>query len=139
MNSPGEVRATFALARLADRKAPREATRAGGAAGHLATQARVFKGSVGRLSARANLGLECSRRMRFGGEAAVGVLTLAIAAAVAQAAPPEAEAKTDSAIVVTGERVRRSLKDTPSSVAVFGKRDLEQMAAPDRIQDVLAL
>src|SRR5207253_8506800 len=35
--------------------------------------------------------------------------------------------------------VKRSLKDTPSSVAVFGKRDLERMAAPDRIQDVLVL
>src|SRR5437868_3454545 len=73
------------------------------------------------------------------GEAAVGVLTLAMAAAVAQAAPPEPEPKSDSAIVVTGERVKRSLKDTPSSVAVFGKRDIERMAAPDRIQDVLAL
>jgi outer membrane receptor protein involved in Fe transport len=41
-------------------------------------------------------------------------------------------------IIVTGERVKRSLKDTPSSVALFGKRDLEQMAAPDRIQDILA-
>ncbi|WP_028969430.1 TonB-dependent receptor [Sphingomonas sp. URHD0057] len=76
--------------------------------------------------------------MRFEGEAVVGVLTLAMAAAVAQAAPPGPEAKTDSAIVVTGERARRSLKETASSVAVFDKRDIEAMAAPDRVQDVLA-
>ena len=77
--------------------------------------------------------------MRFEGEAAVGVLTLAMAAAVAQAPPPEPEAKTDSAIVVTGERARRSLKETASSVAVFGQRDIDALAAPDRIQQLLAL
>jgi outer membrane receptor protein involved in Fe transport len=69
----------------------------------------------------------------------VGVWLIAIAAAAAQAPPADDAAKSDSEIVVTGERVKRSLKDTPSSVAVFDSRELERMAAPDRIQDVLAL
>jgi len=50
------------------------------------------------------------------------------------AAPPPETVKT---IVVTGERQKRSLKDTPSSVVVFGKRDLERLAAPDRLSELL--
>src|SRR6478609_4478538 len=78
--------------------------------------------------------------MLWGETGRVGVLILAMAVAAAQGAPPPDRADPDEgAIVVTGERVKRSLKDTPSSVAVFDNRKLEQMAAPDRIQDVLAL
>jgi outer membrane receptor protein involved in Fe transport len=63
-------------------------------------------------------------------------------AAGASALPPAAVPPPDppdrrETIVVTGERVKRSLKDTTSSVAVFDRRDLERMAAPDRMQDVL--
>jgi iron complex outermembrane receptor protein len=68
----------------------------------------------------------------------VGVWILAIAAAAAaQSVPPAGE--DPSAIIVTGERVKRSLKDTPSSVAVFDRRDLDRMAAPDRMQNLLAM
>lgn len=63
----------------------------------------------------------------------------AVCAAAVVAAQPAAPPDDQTNIVVTGERVRRSLKDTPSSVAVFGKRDLDRMAAPDRIQDILEL
>jgi outer membrane receptor protein involved in Fe transport len=64
---------------------------------------------------------------------------LIIAAAQAAAAPAPAAEFTAEEIIVTGERARRTLKDTPSSVAVFDKRDLDRMAAPDRIQQVLEL
>jgi iron complex outermembrane receptor protein len=40
-------------------------------------------------------------------------------------------------IVVTGERVRRSLKHTSSSVTVFGAQDFERLASPDRLQQLL--
>jgi outer membrane receptor protein involved in Fe transport len=43
-----------------------------------------------------------------------------------------------SEIVVTGERVRQTLKETPSSVAVFGRKDIDAAAAPDRIEQLLA-
>lgn len=67
----------------------------------------------------------------------VALLWLSAAAAAAQA-PPAADAPEDpSTIIVTGERARRSLKETPSSVTVFGKRDLEQQAATDRLQQLL--
>jgi len=49
--------------------------------------------------------------------------------------PPE----NPETILVTGERAKRSLKETPSSVAVFNSRDLDRMAAPDRIQNLLAM
>ena len=66
----------------------------------------------------------------------------AVAAATAQA--PVAPATTAGAenpqtIVVTGERQKRSLKDTPTSVMVFGRGDIDRMAAPDRLQEVLEL
>ena len=59
----------------------------------------------------------------------------ASAAAAAQASPSDAP----TSIIVTGERTKRSLKDTASSVAVFDERDLKRLAAPDRIQNVLAM
>ncbi len=67
------------------------------------------------------------------------VVFITAAAAAAQAAPPPSGADTPDRIIVTGERVKRSLKDTAASVAVFGAADLERMAAPDRIQQVLEL
>jgi len=60
--------------------------------------------------------------------------------AAASAAQPLAPAPDGpDTIVVTGERAKRSLKDTPSSVAVFDRRDLDRMAAPDRIQNLLEM
>jgi outer membrane receptor protein involved in Fe transport len=50
--------------------------------------------------------------------------------------PPPSPDPTE--IVVTGERVRQSLKDTPSSVAVRVRKDIDAAAAPDRIEQLLA-
>jgi outer membrane receptor protein involved in Fe transport len=64
---------------------------------------------------------------------------LIIAAAIA--APPSADAPkrdAEATIVVTGERAKRTLRDTPSSVAVVGRAEIEAAAA-DRVDDVLAL
>src|SRR5690349_16842826 len=70
----------------------------------------------------------------------VPLLCLALAAG-AKAAEPGAPAPPDNreTIVVTGERVKRSLKETPTSVTVFSKKDIDRMAAPDRIQQLLAM
>jgi outer membrane receptor protein involved in Fe transport len=59
----------------------------------------------------------------------------AMLAQAAAAPPPE---NREEEIVVTGERVRRSLKDTASSVAVVTSRELEAMPA-NRVEQVLAL
>src|SRR5947208_9035302 len=67
------------------------------------------------------------------------VLLLIAAAAVLQGAQPAKAPENPETIVVTGERVKRSLRDTPSSVVVFGKRDLERLAAPDRLSELLEL
>ena len=69
----------------------------------------------------------------------VAFFWLSAAAAAAASAPPQPAPDNPETIVVTGERAKRSLKDTPSSVAVFDKRDIERLAAPDRIQQLLAL
>ena len=70
----------------------------------------------------------------------MGVALLGLALAAAQGAVEgQSPIDRDGEIVVTGERVKRSLKDTPSSVAVFDKHELDRMAAPDRLADVLAL
>ena len=69
-------------------------------------------------------------------------LLAAIAALAAQPSPGQADAAVPDnpeSIIVTGERVKRSLKDTSSSVKVFDQRDLDRMAAPDRINQVLQL
>lgn len=42
-------------------------------------------------------------------------------------------------IVVTGERSQRSVKDTPSSVAVFRASDIDVLAAPNRLDQLLEL
>jgi outer membrane receptor protein involved in Fe transport len=62
-----------------------------------------------------------------------------IAAAEASATPAQLPTDKAEEIIVTGERAKRSLKDTPSSVQVLDKRDMDRMAAPDRIQNILAL
>ena len=67
------------------------------------------------------------------------VALLLMASAAVSGRSARSEEQQAETIVVTGERVKRSLKDTPSSVVVFDKRDLGRMAAPDRIQNLLAL
>jgi outer membrane receptor protein involved in Fe transport len=63
---------------------------------------------------------------------------IALAAAVQGAALPAAAPKGED-IVVTGERVKRKLKDTPTSVVVFARRDIERLPAPDRLSELLEL
>jgi outer membrane receptor protein involved in Fe transport len=76
----------------------------------------------------------------------MGAVTLwALAASAAAQDPAAADRSAQPAadnpemIIVTGERVKRTLKDTPSSVMVFDKRDMERLAAPDRLQQLLEL
>lgn len=64
----------------------------------------------------------------------VGVLLLVAAEA---SAPPAAEQDKVEEIVVTGERAKRSLKDTPSSVAVIGEQQIDAQGA-DRLDQLLA-
>jgi outer membrane receptor protein involved in Fe transport len=61
----------------------------------------------------------------------------ATAAAAAQAPPPAPATDNPETIIVTGERAKRSLKDTPTSVTVFDRHDIVRLAAPDRIQQLL--
>ena len=64
----------------------------------------------------------------------LGALLIAAAQASGVGAAPQRAAE----IVVTGERVRRSLKDTASSVSVITRREIEAGSASD-VDDVLAL
>jgi len=64
----------------------------------------------------------------------VGVILFAAAGAQATA-PPSSEAPGE--IVVTGERTKRSLKDTPSSVAIITGAEIDAQAA-NRIDELLA-
>ena len=68
---------------------------------------------------------------------AAAVILSGIAAAPVPAAVPAAGADPGT-IVVTGERVKRSLKETSSSVTVVTARDIEASGA-DRVEQVLAL
>ncbi|HEX6217959.1 MAG TPA: TonB-dependent receptor [Sphingomicrobium sp.] len=61
-----------------------------------------------------------------------GLLTIAVA--VAQAAAPPGDT-----IIVTGERQRRTVRDTASSVAIFTARDIAAEAGADRIDQLLEL
>jgi outer membrane receptor protein involved in Fe transport len=61
-----------------------------------------------------------------------------IAAAQAVAAPADAPGSSPNEIVVTGERVKRALRDTQSSVVVAKQRDIEAASA-DRVEQILAL
>jgi iron complex outermembrane receptor protein len=60
-------------------------------------------------------------------------------AAAAAAQPQPSGEQPQSPIVVTGERVKRSLKQTTSSVAVFDGRDIDSLAAADRLQNLLEM
>jgi iron complex outermembrane recepter protein len=62
----------------------------------------------------------------------------ALGSAVGAAAPPAVPNEGAETIVVTGERVKRSLKETPSSVSVSTQRDIEAASA-DRVKQVLTL
>lgn len=67
------------------------------------------------------------------------VSLLAAPAAAAQAVAPVAEPPKEQSqdIIVTGERVKRKLRDTPSSVAVFTGHEID--AAPvDRMEQLIA-
>jgi outer membrane receptor protein involved in Fe transport len=66
------------------------------------------------------------------------VPVLVLQAASAAAAPaPEPQKEQSQDIIVTGERVQRRLRDTPSSVAVFTAREID--AAPvDRMEQLIA-
>lgn len=66
--------------------------------------------------------------------ASLASLTL-LAALAAQ--PPSAPYDSNPEVIVTGERVPRSIRDTPSSVAVTTSSDIDAMAAPDRIEQIL--
>jgi iron complex outermembrane receptor protein len=72
------------------------------------------------------------------------MLGAVIAATPAGSVPAEADAQarssgaTQDPIVVTGERVARTLLETPSSVALYNERDIERASAA-RVEEVLAL
>ena len=72
----------------------------------------------------------------------VSVIFLATAAGFAQAAPQVAEERDQQSpeeIVVTGERIARSVRDTSSSVTVIGSGEIERAAGADRIDQILEL
>jgi outer membrane receptor protein involved in Fe transport len=62
-----------------------------------------------------------------------------VAAFLSTAAASQPEGTAPDAIVVTGERVKRTVKETPSSVVVFQSRDIDRLAAPDRLAELLEL
>ena len=64
----------------------------------------------------------------------VGLAAVGAPAAPVEGHPPAAET---SEIIVTGERVPRSLRETPSSVALFGQKEIEASGA-DRLDQMLA-
>ena len=63
-------------------------------------------------------------------------IVLFAAAAASQPSAIGAEGNSDE-ILVTGERVSRSVRDTPTSVAVLTADDLDGLAAPDRLEQIL--
>jgi iron complex outermembrane receptor protein len=65
------------------------------------------------------------------------LLPIAAALAAAHSGQP-APSDSGETIIVTGERVKRSLKETQSSVSVLTQRDIEAASA-DRVKQVLAL
>lgn len=68
-------------------------------------------------------------------------LVLAVATGLAATEPVSANSASDDLseeIIVTGERIRRSLKDTSSSVAVVSQSEIEAAGA-NRVDDILAL
>src|SRR4051812_43444906 len=79
------------------------------------------------------------RRMWVGERSGVleGILLIA-AAQSAASGPSDSAGGPPSEIIVTGERVKRSLKETPSSVYVATKADIVSQSV-DRVEQVLAL
>jgi outer membrane receptor for ferrienterochelin and colicin len=67
-------------------------------------------------------------------------IVVSLVASAFQATPPEQgnDSPSNEEIVVTGERVKRSLKDTPSNVDVISQSEIEAQSA-DRVEQVLAL
>src|SRR3954451_24665955 len=61
-----------------------------------------------------------------------------LAVAVLTAAQPQAADQDRDQIIITGERVQRPLKETPSSVYVVTGKDIDAQSA-DRVDQVLAL
>src|SRR5690606_34549227 len=74
-------------------------------------------------------------RREFAGASAVAILAALCAFA---AAPARAQETALSEVVVTGEKVRRSLRDTASSVDVTDRRDLERRTDIVTTGDLLA-
>ena len=68
----------------------------------------------------------------------VALLGWASAAGFGRFARPAAAPRDPSTIIVTGERVKRSLRDTASSVSVVSRRDIEAASA-DRVEQMLEL
>jgi outer membrane receptor protein involved in Fe transport len=74
---------------------------------------------------------------RKGASLGLCALIASAAAAVAGPAEPGDKSSGQAEIIVTGERVRRALKDTAPSVAVFTQDGIEAQAA-DRVDQLLA-
>jgi outer membrane receptor for ferrienterochelin and colicin len=68
----------------------------------------------------------------------VSVCFSLVAAAVASQADVPIDDAPSGEIIVTGERVPRTLRDTPSSVAVVNESEIEAAGA-NRVDDILAL
>lgn len=66
-------------------------------------------------------------------------LIVALTAVAAQQEPGRPPEEAEREIIVTGERAPRSLRDTPSSVAVATAADMDGMAAPDRVDQILEM
>jgi outer membrane receptor protein involved in Fe transport len=65
------------------------------------------------------------------------IIPLSVAVAAATQTSSSTQSANSESIVVTGERVRRSIKDTASSVSVATSRDIEAASA-DRVEQILA-
>ena len=118
MNSPGETLATFSPCSLADRKAPRGPSGRRGCGSLSARRVESSRSRTGAVGSASEIGCtvllpNVARR----GERAC-LLWLAWRLAGRAVAAPDSRDRPET-IVVTGERVKRSLKETSSSVSVF--------------------
>jgi iron complex outermembrane recepter protein len=68
-----------------------------------------------------------------------GLLAGVCAAALCSGAPALGEEPTKEVVIVTGERVERTLGETAASVFVQTGADIDALAAPDRVEQLLAL
>lgn len=73
------------------------------------------------------------------GLAIVIFMTLAPAGSGAATPKDRPDVAREETIIVTGERVSRSLRETASSVEVFSKDQIEKASGADRVEQVLAL